>query len=283
MTRTNLDGRTIPRWLAVTGTLFFLAACSGGVADRPTTSATPSATPAAAAIPSTVALLTPTSTPTLTAAPAQASTPAASPELPFGVVPLDPGRHTAQVMGTGSYPGFTVDVPEGWYDFAGYFILKYPDTPHPVLGLSVWDVGQVFRDPCHWQGTGFDPGPSVNALVTALVAQPMRDATKPTDVKLAGYHGRYLEVGVPVDIKSSTPGEFDACDIDSDGYRDFQGWLGHGKGNRHEQVPGQTDRLWVLDVKGQRLMVDATYSPDTSQADRDELERVVQSLRFVAP
>ncbi len=68
----------------------------------------------------------------------------------------------------------------------------------------------------------------------------------------------------------------------ADGHRDFQ-LAGPGNGKRHEQVPGQVDRLWVLDVKGQRLVVDATYSPDTTQADRDEHERIVQSLRFVAP
>ena len=268
--------RTTTLWLATIGILFVATACSGAATDRSSP---------------TAAISTPTPAPTqaataaATTATAAASTPAqaASPALPPGVVPLVPGPHTAQVMGTGSYPGFTVDVPEGWYDFAGYFILKYPDTPHPVLGLSVWDVGQVFRDPCHWQGTGFDPGPGVNALVTALVAQPMRDATKPTDVTLAGYHGRYLELSVPDDIRMSKPGEFDACDLDSGGYRDFQGWLGNGMGNRHEQVPGQIDRLWVLDVQGKRLMVDATYSPDTSQADRDELTHVVESLRFVGP
>ena len=54
-------------------------------------------------------------------------------------------------------------------------------------------------------------------------------------------------------------------------------------GESNEQVAGQVDRLWVLDVKGQRLVVDATYSPDTTSADRAELASVVASLRFVAP
>lgn len=276
--KTRPWSRRARAWLATIGILFVATACSGAAGDRSSPSAaisTSTSTPA----PTQAATAAATTATAAASTPAQASTPA----LPPGVVPLVPGPHTAQVMGTGSYPRFTVDVPEGWFDFAGLFVLKYPSSPHPVLGLSVWDVGQVFRDPCHWQGTGFDPGPSVNALVTALVAQPMRSATKPRDVTLAGYHGRYLELSVPDDIRMSKPGEFDACDLDEGGYRDFQGWLGNGKGNRHEQVPGQIDRLWVLDVKGKRLMVDATYSPDASQADRDELERVVQSLRFVAP
>ena len=210
------------------------------------------------------------------------SAPTPSATSDSSVTPLDAGPHAALVMGTGTYPGYTVDLPDGWYDRGGRFTVKY-QGPGPVLGLSVWDVGQVFRDPCHWQGQAFDPGPSVDDLVAALVAQRMRNATKPVEVTLAGYAGRYLELSVPADMRSSAWTSFDDCDVQPDGARDFQGWLGNGMGNRYEQVPGQVDRLWALDVDGQRLLVDATYSPDTAQADRDELQRIAESLRFVIP
>jgi hypothetical protein len=39
----------------------------------------------------------------------------------------------------------------------------------------------------------------------------------------------------------------------------------------------------VLDVDEQRLVVDATYSPGTSQADRHELALIVRSLRVANP
>jgi hypothetical protein len=185
-------------------------------------------------------------------------------------------------MGAGSYP-YTVVLPSGWYDLSGQVIDKYDETgaPRPVLGLSVWEVGQVFHDPCHWKGQAFDPGPSVEDLVAALVAEKMRNATTPTDVTLAGYAGKYLEWSVPADLKSSTWTDFDACDLDSNGIdHDFLSWLGNRAGDRYEQVPGQVDQLWVLDVSGQRLVVDATYSPNTSQGDRAALEQVVDSLRF---
>ncbi len=38
-----------------------------------------------------------------------------------------------------------------------------------------------------------------------------------------------------------------------------------------------------IDVRGQRLVVDANYSPDVAKATRDEEEQVVESLRFAAP
>lgn len=189
-------------------------------------------------------------------------------------------RQAAEIVGGGDQPGYTVAVLDGWGVHGG-FVIKYASAgPGPVLGISVWDVGRVFRDPCRWHGQAYDPGPGVNDLVKALVAQPMRNATKPNDVTLAGYQGRYLELSVPADQKSSTWTDFDACDVDAEGHRDFQGWLGRKGGNRYEQVPGQVDRLWVLDVAGRRLVVDATYSPDIQQGDRRELQRVVQSIRF---
>ena len=226
-----------------------------------------------------------TTSPTPTTQPASTPSPESTPAPTFspGVAPLTAGTHAAQVLASGnSYPEYTVVVPKGWFEQGGQFIIT--GATRPVLGVSVWDVGQVYRDPCHWQGQGFDPGPGVQKLVAALVAQKMRNATTPTDVTLAGYAGKYLEWSVPADMKSSAWTSFDACDLDSDGvHHDFLSWLGNGTGDRYEEVPGQVDQLWVLDVNGQRLVVDATYSPDTSQSDRAELEAVADSLRFVAP
>jgi hypothetical protein len=225
--------------------------------------------------------------PTPRPSPVTTAVPTPTPVLDPGVTALRAGTHALQVMGTGTYPSYTVIVPPGWFDLeSGRFVDQYPETgkPRPVLGLSVWDVGEVFRDPCHWQGQGFVPGPGVANLVAALVAQKLRNATTPTDVTLAGYAGKYLEWSVPADMKSSSWTSFDACDLDSDGVnRDFLSWLGNGTGDRYEEVPGQVDQLWVLDVKGQRLVVDATYSPGTPQSDRAKLEAVVDSLRFGAP
>jgi hypothetical protein len=222
---------------------------------------------------------TPRSSPVTTAA----ATP--TPVLASDTTALAPGRRAAHVIGTGTYPGYTVVVSTGWFDYhGGEFIIRYPDTgkPVPVLGFSIWDVGEVFHDPCHWQGQGFVPGPGVENLVAALVAQKLRNATTPTDVTLAGYAGKYLEWSVPADMKSSSWTSFDACDLQSNGYRDFQSWLGNGTGERYEEVPGQVDQLWVLDVNGQRLVADATYSPDTTPADRAALAQLVASLRFGA-
>jgi hypothetical protein len=186
------------------------------------------------------------------------------------------------VYGTGDYPGYTVQAPSGWSSsYEDHFVAK---SGSGVLGLSVWDVDQVAVNPCHWRGNLVDPGPSVDDLVAALFAQEMRDATSPTDVTLGGYDGQYLEWSVPSDMVVTGDANFEGCDVQpSNGHRDFVSWTGNGEGERYQQVAGQVDMLWVLDVDGQRLVVDATYAPDTTEADRTELGRLVTSFRFAVP
>jgi hypothetical protein len=194
------------------------------------------------------------------------------------MTPTAAGRQVAQVIGSGSYPGYAVVLPDGWTD-DGAFLLRGGG----VLGLSVWDVGEVPRDPCHWKGQMVHPGPSVDDLVRVLVAQRLRHPSTPTDVTLAGHRGRYLVWSVPATMVVTGDADFAGCDVWPDnGHRDFVSWLGNGVGERYQQVAGQVDRLWVLDVNGQRLVVDAAYSPDTTQVERDELGRVVESLEFTA-
>jgi hypothetical protein len=208
-----------------------------------------------------------------------------SPETDPDTVSLAAGQHRALVWGAGSYPTITVVVPAGWYELKDRFVVKYPDavSPGPVLGLSVWDVGRIPGDPCKWRSTLRDPGPGVDALVAALVAQTGRHATAPVKATLAGQSGQSLTWSVPA-WQVTGDGDFAGCDDPGNGHHDFVSWFGSGgSGERWEQEAGQVDRLWVLDVKGQRLVVDATYSPSTVEADRAELAGVVASLRFVAP
>jgi hypothetical protein len=196
------------------------------------------------------------------------------------VEPAETPRLAAHVLGSGNFPGYSVEAPSGWSS-DGHFVVK---SSGGVIGLSVWDVTQVPRDPCQWKGNLSDPGPTVDDLVQALVAQRLRNATTPTDVTLAGYHGQYLEWSVPADMVVTGDADFAGCSVQpSNGHHDFISWLHSGGGSRYQQVAGQVDRLWVLDVGGQRLVVDATYSPDTTEADRAELGQIAESLRFENP
>jgi hypothetical protein len=198
-----------------------------------------------------------------------------------GVTPI-----RATFNGAGTHPTVTVDAPSPpwslYIDDAGRGFAVTDFSGGASRSISFWDVGEVPRNPCHSIGHLSDPGPTVDDLVAALQAQSMRHATAPEDVMLAGYAGKYLEWSVPKGMLVTGDSDFAGCDVQPDGHRNFVSWVGAGGvGERWQQMAGQVDRLWVLDVDGQRLVVDASYSPDTTQAQRDEEDRIVRSIRFV--
>ncbi len=243
MTAKAMCRRTDTRWFLMSASLFIATACSGVAAER-------------------------------SYEPTTGSTPTAS----TGAAVLTIG---VEVIGGGDYPSFTVEAPVTWSAPDGHFVVK---SGSGILGMSVWDVGKVPRHPCHWRGRLYDPGPTVDELVEALASQPLRNSTTPTDVTLGGYRGRYLEWSVPSDMVVTGDADFEGCDFQPpDSHTDFVSWFGDGFGERYQQFAGQIDRLWVLDVDGQRLVVDATYAPGTSEADRDELTQIAKSLRVADP
>ena len=179
------------------------------------------------------------------AAPATAPASAAS-ELSFvvqpGMTPVDARVELAD----GFEPGDT------WYVVS--------DDEDAFLGL--WTAREVARDACigpdHEVVT---PGPAVKDLAEALAAQGSTRSSQPEAVTLAGYDGLYLEVTGPADVSK--------CD--------------EGRGLTHERgiySDNQVDRLWILDVAGQRLVVDASYGPTATAAEVEALDAMVSSLEF---
>ncbi len=68
------------------------------------------------------------------------------------------------------------------------------------------------------------------------------------------------------------------CDqSDSDTY--YASWVMNG-GARYHQGQGQIDRLWILDIDHQRLLVNAAFFPCSSPQARQELRRIVNSIRI---
>ncbi len=165
------------------------------------------------------------------------------------------------------FPSVLITVPVGWNSFEGFAVQSLSDTPRE-LAVSVWNVVDVYANGCHWLGPMIHPGATVDELAAVLAARPLRNATAPVAVRLGGYQGKYLEWSVPVDANFS----------DCDGSL-FKTWSG-AAGDRYQQGPGQVDRLWILDVEGHRLVIDATYMPGSTVQDRADLARVVNSIAF---
>lgn len=191
---------------------------------------------------------------------------------------LDAGTYRMELAGaptvlTAGFPTLQITIPDGWSQHDGW-LLHRGSIAASTVAVQFWAVDQVFQHPCQWQGTLFRPGPTVGDLVAALVDRPLRNATEPVDVILDGFAGKYLEWSVPSDIN------FSDCDLDG-ATHDFESWTGpQNESDRYQQGPGQVDRLWILDVDGARLVIDAFDMPSATDAERAELVDVVESIRF---
>ena len=152
--------------------------------------------------------------------------------------------------------------------------LLHPGDDVAVVAVQFWDVEEIYGHPCEWRGTLFQPGPTVDDLAEALAMVPLRNATQPVEAEIDGYAGKHLEWSVPEDIN------FADCDTDG-GEPYFQSWTGDvWGGGRYQQAPGQVDRLWIVDVGGTRLVIDAFEMPSATAQERAELEAVIGSIRF---
>jgi hypothetical protein len=174
--------------------------------------------------------------------------------------------------GPAHLPRIAVTLPGGWRNYEGFAMLKLRRGSY-VMSLSFWDVNLVYPTPCRWRSRPMvDPGRTVDGLASVLASRPLRHASTPTQVTLGGFHGKYLKWSVPSNV------DFARCDH---GY--FESWTGLGwSSDRWQQGPGQVDRIWILNVHGARLVVDAAFMPRATEADRAELDRVVRSIRFLS-
>ena len=188
---------------------------------------------------------------------------------------LDAGRYALDLdlyMGSSDTLSVTFRIPDGWEAWA-YGVVETEGRGDPATGrvLGFWIVDEVYADPCRWNRGSIDPpvGPDEHDLVAALAAQRQRYATTPRDETLAGYPGEQMQLQVPPTI------DFSDC-----WNSEFHSWTAVPSGGRYHQGPGQFDRLWILDVDGTRLVIDAAFFPATSRQDRAELRQIVGSVRI---
>jgi hypothetical protein len=203
--------------------------------------------------------------------PVSSPTPASSPapaHLPTGGA-LAPGSYVVTAID----PDFdathriTISVPDGYQAFDGWGILK--DQGRLWVSASV--VGNVYADPCHWKGTLLDPpvGTHFDALVAALANQPGRRASTPTDVTLAGFAGKHMELVIPAGISLAE------CDN-----AQYRMWLDTGGGERYSPFTGERSQLWFLDVDGVPLVIEAAWPFGASAKVQAELIQMVESIQI---
>lgn len=206
------------------------------------------------------------------ATPSPTPTPSPSPSPSHGPVALG---ESDTVLEPGTY--VTADpfplrirltVPEGWRGRIGGPYLAYVErtSGSGLIAFSIFD--KVFADPCHSADGYLDRTTgSVDTLATALAGLPSVDVTTPVDAMIGGLSGKQLTITAP----TVTTG----CTLASGGV--FPVWelpLGSTNGLQ----PGQVDRVWIIDVDGTRLVVDATHSFGTDAPLDAEIQTILDSI-----
>jgi hypothetical protein len=188
---------------------------------------------------------------------------------------LAPGTYILDDPGLSPVP-FTFTVPAGWISLGGSFFGKVGTGDREQL-LNVqfgpWIVENLYADLCDWRGNELEPpvGASAEDLADALAAQAGDDAVGPTDVTFGGYPAKKVEVVLPADLDVST------CDSEQ-----IARWsAGDADGYPHTYGAAQRNIVYIVDIPEGRLVIDTSYVPDASAADRAELDQAVASITFV--
>jgi hypothetical protein len=220
--------------------------------------------------------------PSLSAIPTPIASPSPTPPavaVYFGI------EVTKGVLKQGTYSYLNVDgtsftnvrftVPAGW-TWDGRSLTNGGDVaPHGAAIFFYDAVVQVYADPCHWAAAEPHPptGASAKDLMAALAAQPLRQATAPTNRPanapgLAnGWQGMSIQLIVPDHIN------FADCDRGQ-----YRSW-GPDNEARSHQGPGQRDLVWAVDLGPyDRLIIDAAWFPGTPAKVKSEIETILRSI-----
>jgi hypothetical protein len=225
----------------------------------PTVATTPSPTSGA-----------PSRNPTVTAHPA------------FLAVPAEAG--TTQLIPAGRTPvRLTISLPDGWQKASDAMYVKSIGMAPAGVSISVWHLLHVNFFPCRWATQVFADPPlmrTAEGQAEALSSWWGQDpfmlpywnskiapiANKPRPATIQGYAAWYLEVLIPsvLDLTECDGGQLILWDT--------------ATGDARYSLPGEIHRLWVVDVDGELMVIDAASFLATTSADVTELQAVIDSV-----
>ena len=202
-------------------------------------------------------------------------TPPPSPQPLAGTTSLAPGTYFVHEQ----FPmRITFEVPsEGWQNYAWEGGVAGANTraicttgdncAPPGVGVGFHLVTGVPSEPCN-PGLGeVDLGDSTDDLAAAVADRPGWTSTEPEPMTVSGFPATYVEI-------RADPGAVDGCP--GTVYAYFAGSFGRGA------TVGERLRLWVVDVEGTRLVVEAFDFAASSEEDVQAATQIVESLRIQA-
>jgi hypothetical protein len=168
----------------------------------------------------------------------------------------------------------TAMVPNGWSAMDRWAVRGPLGYEGPAgMGLRFYTVGNLFNNPGSRADGLQDPpvGPSVDDLIDAIVAQAEWTTSTPSETTIGGFSAKHVRITIP------DGAEFDPS-TDGGAFFLFQD---EGSGQIWGLDVGQMFDVYVVDVDGERLVLDAYHYPGTSSADLAALDAVVNSIQIV--
>lgn len=225
--------------------------------------------------------------PTIAATPSPTSVPPSrnptvTPHPAFLPVPAKAG--TTQLIPAGpTSVRLTIALPKGWQKASDAMYLKSNGVAPDGLSISAWHLLHVNTFPCRWASQAFTGGSPMNTAegqASALSSWWGQDpgllpywnsriaplASKPLPTTLHGYRAWSVDVLIPSDF------DFTQCD---GGLLIL--WDTASGDVRYSLGAGEVHRLWVVDVGGEIIVIDATLFLSTSSADAARLQAIVDS------
>jgi len=192
--------------------------------------------------------------PTPTLAPTSSPTPADFSAQEGGGTALAPGSYVITYL---SPLRITVTVPAGWEK--GYLDWALFSSP---VSIAFMTVDNLYVDPCAADPRLREPavGPTVDDLATALGDVPGLQATAPSDVTVAGFTGKQMDLTASETWCGGEPKMWETSGgVDSPGAGPM--------------------RLWILDVDGTRLVL-GLLNNGAVPARLAEVQTIVDSIQI---
>ena len=166
---------------------------------------------------------------------------------------------------------FTVTIPSSWKGNVGGPNAVFLEKTSGTNNVSFTVNQSLYADACHFSAglLKASPGPSANDLAAALAAIRGVAATGPTDVSIGGYSGKQVTLTAPFSTSN--------CDLAPDGF--FRIW-NLPLGATEDIQLGWTDRLVVLDVGNQRLVIQNSGPQAESTSNEADVNAIMESLVF---
>lgn len=179
-------------------------------------------------------------------------------------VPLEPGRWVVTGVGRSTMPRVALDIP---YGYLGSGAVIAAAGAGPTREVGYWSPTHVQRDPCR-STDDVTPETVRTAAETAeaLAAQRRSRTTRPVPVSIDGYDGVSLELRTGIAPRSCADGAFQT--------------FGTYDGGRWLLEAGVVEHYWILDVRGQVVLLSTTVGRGAPLSQVDELAAIVESAEL---